>query len=162
MVVRRGSFIEEYIDEIDTGASVSEAAVQPNGVDLSIDTIYGVEGTPRLTDSDYDKGSRVELTPNEDGFYNLDEGVYIVQYGERISIPTDHVGLVLPRSRMMRCGISVETAVWDAGYEGGGEGALRVGQEVEVAEDMRIAQLILFQTEELDETYDGHHQAERL
>lgn len=94
--------------------------------------------------------------------YVLDEGYYIVEYSKKIEIPEDHVGLVLPRSRLMRCGCSLYTAVWDSGYEGKGEGGLKINQRTYLEPGMRIGQMIYLTTEELEEHYDGKHQRENL
>lgn len=164
MTARSGEFVSEYIESLE-GELPSEA-VQPNGVDLSIDTLYRIEGTTRLTNEEYSKGDRVEVETmeDEDGeYYSLSHNeAYVAVYGEKIQIPENHIGLVFPRSRMMRCGVDVQTAVWDSGYEGRGEGGLDVSYPVKLNTDTRIAQMIFVTTESLDEHYDGSHQSERL
>lgn len=158
MTVRKGSFVADHITRRE--GHLPEDAVQPNGVDLSVHAVYEVTGTQVLRDDDYEMNRR-ELSV-EDGYYELNAGSYVVEYGERIAIPEDHTGFVYPRSRLMRCGVNLETAVWDAGYEGIGEGGLRVGSQTRLQEGMRIAQIVFVQTESLDELYDGTHQGERL
>lgn len=165
MTVRNGELVSEYIESL-TGSLPSEA-VQPNGVDLSIDTLYRIEGTPRLTNGDeYHKGNRVEVNVIEDddgAYYQLsNDEAYIAVYGENIQIPHNHIGLVFPRSRLMRCGVTVETAVWDSGYEGRGEGGLNSSRPVRIETDTRVAQMVFIETDELDRHYDGSHQSERI
>lgn len=164
MTTRSGDFVSDYIEMIE--GNLPSEAVQPNGVDLSVDKIYRIEGTPRLTNDDYSKGKRVEVETGEDDkgeYYALSQDEsYVVVYGEKIEIPQNHIGLVLPRSRMMRCGVDVQTAVWDSGYEGRGEGGIDTSTDVNINTDMRIAQMIYLSTESLDEHYDGSHQSERL
>lgn len=164
MTARSGDFVSEYIEMIK--GNLPSEAVQPNGVDLSVDKMYRIEGTPRLTNDDYSKGKRVEVETEEDDqgeYYGLSQDEsYVVVYGEKIEIPQNHIGLVLPRSRMMRCGVDVQTAVWDSGYEGRGEGGIDTSTDVNISTDMRIAQMIYVSTESLDEHYDGSHQSERL
>jgi deoxycytidine triphosphate deaminase len=55
----------------------------------------------------------------------------------------------------------LDTAVWDAGYEGRGEGLLEVYHEVELEPGARIAQLVLAEATH-EEQYDGSYQAEGL
>jgi deoxycytidine triphosphate deaminase len=55
----------------------------------------------------------------------------------------------------------LETAVWDAGYEGRGEGLLEVHHPIELQQGARIAQLTLARAEHED-TYDGSYQGENL
>jgi len=158
-MIRKGEFLAENLD-------VPEGAVQPAGVDLSVGEVYALEGTAVLRDNGYEKTERksVETIQRDDGeYYHLEGTSYIVVYDEVIRIPEDHVGLVFPRSRLMRCGLDVRTAVWDPGYEGKGEGGLRVDVgEAYLEQGMRVCQLILLESEELDEGYDGTHQRERL
>ena len=164
MTVRSGKFVADHIESID--GRLSDEAIQANGLDLSIDRLYRIQGTPRLTNDDYDKGQRVEVKTEEDErgeYYQLSEGEsYVAVYGEKIHIPEDHIGLVFPRSRLMRSGANVQTAVWDSGYEGRGEGGLSVSHDIELNSDTRVAQMIFISTESLDEYYDGSHQSERI
>lgn len=160
--VRSGEFVSKYI-EAKGDKNLSDEAVQPNGVDLSIDNIKKLKGESRISNQDYNLPERESIESNENNYYELssDES-YVVIYDEIIEIPDNHIGLVYPRSRLMRCGLSVETAVWDSGYKGGGEGGLIVNQDSELHEDLRVAQIIFAPTEELKQHYDGSHQGERL
>lgn len=164
MTVRSGKFVAKHIESIN--GTITEEDIQPNGLDLSIDKIYKIEGTPRITNDEYDKGQREMLDKKEDKqgeYYRLsNKEAYIVVYGEKIHIPQDHIGLVLPRSRMMRSGTNIQTAVWDSGYEGIGEGGLDVSQPIELNADAKIAQMIFIKSEQKDDIYDGSHQSERV
>jgi len=55
----------------------------------------------------------------------------------------------------------VNTAVWDAGYSGRGEGLLQVHHEVELEVGARIAQLVLARAEHSG-VYDGSYQGENV
>jgi deoxycytidine triphosphate deaminase len=55
----------------------------------------------------------------------------------------------------------LNTAVWDAGYSGKGEGLLQVGHDIEIEAGARIAQLVLARADH-EGTYDGSYQHERL
>jgi dUTP pyrophosphatase len=55
----------------------------------------------------------------------------------------------------------LNTAVWDAGYEGKGEGLLQVHHFVELERGARIAQLVLAEAGH-EGTYDGSYQGERV
>jgi dUTP pyrophosphatase len=54
----------------------------------------------------------------------------------------------------------LNTAVWDAGYEGKGEGLLQVHHSIELERGARVAQLVLAEANH-DGTYEGSYQGER-
>lgn len=157
--VRSGQFVAEYINP---DGELPVEAVQANGVDLSIGEIYRSEGMGYISNEDYNTPDRIEVTP-EDNEYMIEPNTgYIVVYNEVISIPENHTGFVLPRSRLMRCNIDVGTAVWDAGDKGVGEGRISADNKCAIKEDTRIAQIVFIKTEDLEEQYSGSHQGERL
>jgi dUTP pyrophosphatase len=55
----------------------------------------------------------------------------------------------------------LNTAVWDAGYEGKGEGLLQVHFDVEVERGARIVPLVLARADH-EAVYDGSYQGENL
>lgn len=160
--VRDGEFVAKHIEPREENKTLPEEAIQPNGVDLSIGDIYSLSGSAYISNEEYEKPDRAELDISNGTYLIEPDTAYVAVYGEIISIPKNHIGLVFPRSRLMRCGLHVETAVWDSGYTGIGEGQLAVNQEAELESDLRIAQIIFVRTEELEETYDGSHQEEKL
>ncbi|XGI84177.1 deoxyuridine 5'-triphosphate nucleotidohydrolase [Halorutilales archaeon Cl-col2-1] len=162
-MIRSGSFVADHIEPADS--TDFDEAIQPNGFDLSIREIYRHETRATLTDDDYDKPDRRRIeTEERDGgeFYSLEPGSYVVEYAEVVEIPENHVGFVYPRSRLMRSGGMLFTAVWDSGYKGRGEGGLRIDVPMEIQADMRICQIVFEKTEKLSETYSGSHQNENL
>jgi deoxycytidine triphosphate deaminase len=144
----------------DNVSPVSNEQVQPNGVDLTLDAVKEFDEPGVLGRDGKKVGARVTVEPIE-SVYRLDPGSYAATYGERISIPEGHVGFVLPRSSLMRNGAMLNTAVWDAGYEGRGEGLLRVGHPIRIEAGARFAQFVLAEAGH-EETYEGSYQGERL
>jgi len=160
-MIRSGEFTYEHVKQAD-GRDVHPNQLQPNGVELTIDSIYEIHGVPYIGDSSYDKGDRVEVDSASVGMYSLDEGYYVIEYQERISIPDGHVGYVVPRSRFMRSGAMLFTALWDTGYTGKGEGGFATFTELEVETGCRVGQLVLLSTDGKEDTYSGTHQGENL
>ena len=160
-MIRSGEFVYEHVTQPD-GRDVHPNQLQPNGVELTIDSIYAITQVPYIGDSSYDKGDRVEIEPEVIGMYALDEGYYVIEYNERISIPEGHVGYVFPRSRFMRSGAMLYTALWDTGYTGKGEGGLSAFTEIEIEDGCRVGQLVLLSTDGKEGTYSGSHQGENL
>ncbi len=151
---RSGQFVAEQLSPI------TATQQQPNGVDLTVERIVEQTTAGHIGTEEKTIGDRQSLTPTE-GTYTLAPGVYLVQYAETIRIPTEHIGFVLPRSSLLRNSCMLDTAVWDAGYEGKGEGRLTVGHEITIDQGARIGQLVLAAADHTG-VYQGSYQHERL
>ncbi|WP_418283789.1 deoxyuridine 5'-triphosphate nucleotidohydrolase [Halorubrum sp. DTA46] len=142
------------------GAALDSEQRQPNGVDLTLGAVFE-QAEPGFVGRDEKRvAERTELTA-DDGRYRLGPGTYVVRYGEPVRIPEGRIGFVLPRSTLLRNSCTLDTAVWDAGYEGVGEGRLDVGHAVEIEPGARIAQMV-FARADHEGTYDGAYQGEGL
>jgi deoxycytidine triphosphate deaminase len=151
---KSGQFVADHLGELRADQ------IQPNGVDLTLGAVFGQTTAGRISRDGKTIGGRQELDPT-DGIYTLSPGGYIVRYGEQIRIPAAHIGFLYPRSSLLRNSCMLDTAVWDAGYEGRGEGLLEVHHEIELEAGARIAQLVLADADHVDE-YDGSYQNENL
>jgi len=151
---RSGQFVAAQFD------GLRPEQVQPSGVDLTLGAVYEQTAPGRVERGDKTVGARRELDA-ADGLYRLDPGGYVVGYAERVAIPEGHVGFLYPRSSLLRNSCMLDTAVWDAGYEGRGEGLLEVYHAVELESGARIAQLVLAEAAH-EATYDGSYQHENL
>ncbi|MHA1860698.1 MAG: dCTP deaminase domain-containing protein, partial [Candidatus Ranarchaeia archaeon] len=82
----------------------------------------------------------------------------------KVTIPQNAIGLVFPRSTLMRIGAMLYTAVWDPGYSGQGLGLFHVFNPhgINVSENARIAQLIFLTAEEGAAHYRGIYQNEKV
>jgi dUTP diphosphatase len=146
------------------GRAAVEAHIQPNGVDLSLDAIWGFGDAGALGRADTDRhlSARQELSFNVEGWIDLPAGTYGIRYAEPVEMPTDCGGLCFPRSSLLRMGLTIPTAVWDAGYGGRGEGLLIVGNPhgVRLQRGARIAQLVVFRLTGATAGYTGRYQNE--
>ena len=104
------------------------AQLQPNGIDLRIDRVQrltspGLLGAaPNLREP----AAREDVQPDVDGWWDLHAGSYVIGYAEKVNLPADLMAFARPRSSLLRSGVAIHTAVWDAGYSGRGEGLLSV------------------------------------
>jgi len=151
---KSGQFVASHLGEL------RASQVQPNGVDLVLGAVYEQTGPGRIEHGDKRVGTRRELDPVDD-VYRLDPGGYVVEYADTVRIPEDHVGFLYPRSSLLRNSCMLDTAVWDAGYEGRGEGLLEVYHEIELERGARIAQLVLAEADH-QKQYDGSYQGEGI
>ncbi|PSP84788.1 deoxyuridine 5'-triphosphate nucleotidohydrolase [Halobacteriales archaeon QS_1_68_17] len=155
---RSGTFVAQHVED------VRDDQVQPNGVDLTLGAVFEQTTAGRIGRDGKTVGDRQEREPVDDddsAVYRLEPGGYVVRYADRIRIPEGHVGFLFPRSSLLRNSCMLDTAVWDAGYEGRGEGLLEVYHEVELEPGTRIAQLVLAAAAH-EFTYEGSYQGEHL
>lgn len=140
--------------------------LQPNGVDLSLREIALFQSPGKIATSN---SQRVvsELTPlifNGLGFIYLAPGIYSITYNEIVHLPQDIMALATPRSSLLRCGVTVNTAVWDAGYSGRSQSLLVVynPQGFQLQRNARIVQLVFFRLANQTQGYQGIYQQENI
>ena len=148
-----GTLVGDHLSPLD------DAQIQPNGVDLTAAAIFEQSSPGRIRRDGKMIGDRQKIDA-DDALFTLDPGAYILQYAETVQIPDGHIGFIYPRSSLMRNSCMLHTAVWDAGYEGKGEGLLEVHHTVEIEAGARVGQLVLAEADH-ETTYDGDYQGER-
>ncbi len=151
---KSGRFVAAHLDD------PREAQIQPNGVDLTLEAVFEQVEPGRIERGGKTIGDREEIDAEAD-VYTLDPGGYVVRYADLIRIPDGHIGFLYPRSSLLRNSCMLDTAVWDAGYEGRGEGLLEVYHSIEIERGARIAQLVLAEADH-EGTYEGSYQGENL
>lgn len=151
--------IEQWLD--------LDAQLQPNGFDLTLREVIRFRGAGTIA---RDNAGRVlpDLTPlaeATDGFWHLAPGAYHVVFNEVVRLPNDLMALGRPRSSLGRCGVSIHTAVWDAGYHGRSTSLLIVSNQdgFRVERNARVLQLVFFGlARAANEGYRGIYQGENL
>jgi len=140
--------------------------VQANGFDLTLREIAMPQSAGSIT---ADNSQRVisDLSPlvfDGMGSIELVPGTYIITYNEIVHLPKNIMALGRPRSSLLRCGVTVGTAVWDAGYEGRSQSLLVVYnyRGFRVQKNARITQLVFFELTGDSEGYNGVYQGENI
>ncbi len=140
--------------------------LQPSGMDFTLKEVARFTSSGILTcDNLYRQTSDLEvLAFNEKNQLHLPVGSYLITYNEIINLPLYLMGLVLPRSSLLRSGVTVNTAVWDPGYNGRGQSLLSVSNPngFVVEENVRIVQMIFLTLNDVTEGYSGAYQMENL
>jgi len=157
-LIEEKKLITNYVD--------LETQLQPTGFDLSLGEIlkYGGQGSVDFSNVEREIAPSTLLEPDGDGWYNLEQGSYTIVYNEVVRIPLDVVAMARSRSTMLRNGASVETAIWDPGYQGRSSSLLVVGNPdgIRLKRDARVVQLVFFSIDEVRKGYDGVYQGERI
>jgi dUTP pyrophosphatase len=143
-----------------------EEQLQPNGFDLTLREVsmiqtgcqIGVSNTQRVL------STLSPLVFNGVDYLELVAGAYVITFNEIVSLPRNVMALGAPRSSLLRCGVTINMAVWDAGYSGRGQALLVVynPQSFRVQRNARIAQLVFFEMGDDTEGYSGAYQGENI
>jgi dUTP pyrophosphatase len=149
-----------------TGYLDLDKQLQPSGFDLSLESVEAYLGGGAV---DFSNKERViaetrPIEPDNDGWINLEKGVYKVVYNEVVKMPMNVAAIARTRSTLLRNGAEVGTAVWDPGYEGRSSSMLTVHNPhgLRLKKDARVAQLIFFETGDVEKGYSGVYQKERM
>ncbi len=150
--------VEGYID--------LDSQIQPNGFDLTLREIALPQTPGRIAASDSQRlvSDLAPLVFDGLGFIELMPGAYIITYNEIIHLPNNIMALARPRSSLLRCGVTVDTAVWDAGYSGRSQSLMVVynPRGFRVQRNARIVQMIFFSLTGETEGYSGSYQGENI
>ncbi len=120
--------------------------IQPNGIDITLEAVATFKGPGTIAVSNTDRvlPETVELEFNADGSIHLPPGPYHVRFNEIVALPDWLMAYARPRSSLLRAGVALHTAVWDAGYSGRGASLMVVYNPAgfTVHKNARIAQLV--------------------
>jgi dUTP pyrophosphatase len=149
--------VEDYVD--------LEQQIQPNGFDLTVGEIHRFPdaGTLGFSNTERVVPQTTPLRPDVDGLFHLQPGPYRVIFNEMVTMPLDVTAVGYPRSSLMRMGVTVYSAVWDAGYRGRGSCLLVVHNPhgFKMRPNARVMQLLFTSLgKSVGEGYAGHYQGE--
>jgi dUTP pyrophosphatase len=158
LIAREPPLIEGWLD--------LDAQIQPNGFDLTLREVAALTGAGRVTVDNRRRrvSGLAPLSFGEGDEIGLAAGIYMVTYNEVVRLPKNIMALGRPRSTLLRCGVIVGTAVWDAGYEGRSQSLLVVHNPrgFRVQRNARLTQLVFFKLSEETEGYSGAYQGENI
>lgn len=144
--------IERLLDQVVpllTGMPDPENQLQPNGVDITLDRVSRFRGPGQIgvTNADRVLPQTEDLQFEPDGSLYLPQGTYQVRFNETVNLPDNVMAYARPRSSLLRSGVALHTAVWDAGYSGRGVSLMVVYHPAgfRVARNARICQLVFHQ-----------------
>ncbi len=144
--------------------NIHESQYQPAGIDITLKEVCRFASAGKIDfDNKERKISDVEKIEYEREEVALKPGAYKVIFNEYVKIPSDAAALCLPRSSLLRCGASLECAVWDPGYEGRSEALLIVRNEhgLILKRNAKIGQMVFFRlADTAKELYAGRYKGE--
>lgn len=137
---------------------VQDSDIQSNAVDLRLGKVLTIQ--PHLfeitNDSKVHRGS-FEIFPDDDGFFNLNPGVYEVVMENIITVGDNEAGWVITRSTLNRNGCFLTSGLYDSGYAGVMASVLHVTTgPARIKKGTRIGQYLSFDAEMMHQ-YDGDY-----
>ncbi len=150
--------IEDYIN--------LEEQVQPNGIDFTLREVSMLQSSGKIAVKNSQRLVS-DLSPLVfDGlnFIDLMPGAYLITYNEIVHLPKNVMALAMPRSSLLRCGVTINNAVWDAGYSGRSQSLMVVynPQGFRLQRNARIVQIVFLQLTQETEGYRGVYQRENI
>jgi len=143
-----------------------EQQLQPNGFDLTLREVAMLQspGKIAIANSQRQVSDLAPLVFDGLGFIDLVPGAYVITYNEIVHLPKNIMALATPRSSLLRCGVTVNTAIWDAGYEGRSQSLMVVynPQGFRLQRNARIIQLVFLPLTQETEGYQGTYQGENI
>jgi dUTP pyrophosphatase len=144
-----------------------ETQVQPNGIDLTLGSLERLTGPGQIGVTNHDRilAPADDVAFGSDGFAHLEPGVYIARLNEAVRLPANIMAIAKPRSSLLRNGVAVHNAVWDAGYSGRSQVQMVVYNPAgfRVARNARIVQMVFMTLDSAtDNPYAGQYQGEHL
>jgi dUTP pyrophosphatase len=149
------------------GYGALDEQLQPNGFDLraqEVARLVSAGGMGRRA-GDRTLPETVPEAFDQDGWLHLAPGPYLVTFAETVNLPLELMALGRPRSSLLRSGVSLHTAVWDAGYRGRSQALLVVHQPLgyRLQQGARVMQLVFFTLAQgADQGYQGRYLGENL
>lgn len=160
-LIEKEEMIQNYID--------LELQLNDHGFDITVDKIYKLVGysvidftnelrtLPRYEELSFEK---TRIRDKEVEAVVLEPGCYVVEINEIVKLPRNICAVVLPRSSLIRSGIALHSALWDAGYHGKGRLMLSVHNSAIITENARIGQMMFLTLNAEVEGYKGSYQLE--
>jgi dUTP pyrophosphatase len=158
LIKRSPPLIEGYIN--------LDEQLQANGFDLTLREVATIESRGQIMASNRARAvaATAPLAFDSQGSLELAPGIYLITYNEIVHLPRNLTALGRPRSSLLRCGVNVGTAVWDAGYEGRSQSLLMVHNPrgFILQKNARVTQLVFIALTGESEGYQGVYQGENI
>ena len=152
---------KQHLEAANLMDGLHSSQFQPCGIDITLKEAYKFKNAGKIDfDNKERKISDVEPMAFQSDDVHLPPGAYKVMFNEYVRIPKDAAAFCFPRSSLLRCGVSLECAVWDPGYEGRSEALLVVRNEhgVVLKRNAKIGQMVFIKLSDATSSlYEGQY-----
>ena len=143
--------------------------IQPNGIDLTVDKVFklvteAILSSTKATceDAELQQYRAAHYHGIQDEGWVLNSGYYVIEWTETVRIPDNVIGLINPRSTLIRSGGTIHGALWDRGCYGKGRSGLMLHNSLLIEQGTRLAQLIFIHATKTNQAYEGRYMHEQL
>lgn len=139
--------------------------LQPNGFDLTVANVQVFRNAGELTEHGKELPRTIDVPLNDGRMWYLRKGAYFITFNEIVSLPENVMAFGRPRSTLLRSGVAIHTAVWDAGYCGQSSSLLEVYNDdgFHLGRNARVLQLVFSTLDTaVAQGYSGSYQFEGL
>ena len=133
--------------------------VQPAGVDFTLKQLATLESAGII---DFTNMERVlpeyKLIEFDNDMVRLQQGVYLAEFNETVSLPNNIIGIMRTRSSVFRSGATLTAGVIDPGYSGAIGALLQVWNKkgISLTRNARLAQWVFAEVNgPSEESYKG-------
>ena len=135
---------------------------QPAGYDVTLSKIHSYPDSKFNLNIAKGDNSVLQEMPATADHFDLEKGAYFVELNEITTIPKDAIGILLPRSTLLRNGLDVRTALFDPGYSGQPKVMLVCHRPARIQRFTRIGQLVIIRSDkQFASLYSGQYQGEK-
>ena len=137
------------------------------GIELTLQSIevFLSSGSLAFENSERKLPVTKEIGFDDNGWTKLEAGSYLVTFNEIVNIPRNVAAIARARSSLLRCGATLETALWDPGYRGRSQSLLVVYNPhgLRLKKNARLMQLVFLRLEkDAEKLYEGKYQGENI
>lgn len=139
-------------------SNIDKDCVQQLACDLRLENVWWMSGDFQIDEQSKKPRNTHKVAEDEEGYYNLREGVYEVSFDHDIAIGPDEGSLVITRSTLVRNGIQLVSGMWDPGFRGRGGCCMHVsGGNMRIKKGTRIGQFVTWKVLNPQGNYDGSY-----
>ncbi|MEM0356630.1 MAG: hypothetical protein QXV16_00965 [Candidatus Anstonellales archaeon] len=148
---------EQAIDRIVYEYLSKDLQIQQAGIDVTLKEIHYFVGYGSL-DLDNKNRRLAKTIPIEiEGKEHIAPGVYKIKLNEYFKLDRKTIGILFPRTTLLRNGVAIYAGLFDPGFEGYAEVLMHVinPNGVEIYENARIGQIVFIKNTKLLGEYRG-------
>jgi deoxycytidine triphosphate deaminase len=155
-----GEDISKFVQKVDEKSpSQSTDQIQPAGYDVTLSRAFSYP--ENVYELGGENSSLQEISQDGEGYLSFEKGAFLIELNEITSIPKNAIGILLPRSTLLRNGLDIRSALFDPGYSGQPKVMLVCHRPARIKRYSRVGQLILFRSDgEFQKQYAGRYQGE--